>query len=88
MTDDRKNSSAPFWCTLLLGTVLAYPASLGPWVYFVCRFDPPAPLVTAGEVAYQPMEFIVERIMPDPIASLYFRYMDWWQALSGNPIRC
>jgi hypothetical protein len=88
MTDNRKGSSAPFWCTLLLSAALAYPVLLGPWVYVVNRFDLPAPIVTAGGVVYQPMETMAERVLPDPIASLYFRYVMWWLALSGHPIRC
>ncbi len=88
MTDDRKDSSAPFWCTIMLAAALAYPASLGPWVYVVCRFDLPAPIVKAGEIIYQPLETIMDKIVPDPVASLYGRYVMWWMVLSGNPIRC
>src|SRR5262249_18000990 len=70
MHSDRKESSAPLWCTVLLAAAVLYPASLGPWVYTAGRFDLPTPFVAVAEVVYQPIDVVVNHL-PQQFAGWY-----------------
>jgi hypothetical protein len=87
MSREQKDSSAPFWCSILLAAAVAYPASLGPRVYASRRFELPAPFVAAADVFYKPVSVVID-VVPERIGGWYIMYLYWWTALSGNPIRC
>jgi hypothetical protein len=91
LTSSRKKPGVAFWTTVVVGCLLAYPLSFGPWCWIYSRSEELQTWQTADRI-YYPILW-QWAYGPDPVSDAIDWYANLWSAgevaagypMSGSP---